>query len=205
MEWYLARPVRWTAEQAIARRVLRELDVGIDADGRAYVAGDLTVFTEHGHSLGPFRVRILYPKGFPERGRVPAVYLDSHRDRWRNIADSHIDADWKLCLHVPGESGIDFGLEHSLVELLQCLAAFLVRQHCFQQALTWQRMGGPTARWPGNQRSHGVAGIAEALYAHGRLGRNQPCICGSGKKFKRCCLLRIEKGHNYEVTDGERQ
>jgi hypothetical protein len=24
-------------------------------------------------------------------------------------------------------------------------------------------------------------------------GRNQPCICGSGKKFKKCCLARIEK------------
>ncbi|MFH1603603.1 MAG: SEC-C metal-binding domain-containing protein [Pseudomonadota bacterium] len=23
-----------------------------------------------------------------------------------------------------------------------------------------------------------------------RVGRNEPCPCGSGKKFKRCCLLR---------------
>ena len=23
---------------------------------------------------------------------------------------------------------------------------------------------------------------------HGRIGRNDPCGCGSGKKFKKCCL-----------------
>ena len=25
--------------------------------------------------------------------------------------------------------------------------------------------------------------------AQGRVGRNQPCPCGSGQKFKRCCLV----------------
>lgn len=24
----------------------------------------------------------------------------------------------------------------------------------------------------------------------GRVGRNDPCPCGSGKKFKKCCLLK---------------
>lgn len=24
--------------------------------------------------------------------------------------------------------------------------------------------------------------------ADGRVGRNEPCPCGSGKKFKKCCL-----------------
>lgn len=23
---------------------------------------------------------------------------------------------------------------------------------------------------------------------HGKIGRNDPCICGSGKKYKKCCL-----------------
>ena len=25
------------------------------------------------------------------------------------------------------------------------------------------------------------------------IGRNQPCPCGSGKKYKRCCLLKSQK------------
>jgi uncharacterized protein YecA (UPF0149 family) len=26
--------------------------------------------------------------------------------------------------------------------------------------------------------------------ARGKVGRNEPCPCGSGKKFKKCCLWR---------------
>lgn len=25
------------------------------------------------------------------------------------------------------------------------------------------------------------------------IGRNDPCICGSGKKYKRCCALKAER------------
>jgi uncharacterized protein YecA (UPF0149 family) len=26
----------------------------------------------------------------------------------------------------------------------------------------------------------------------GRVGRNHPCPCGSGRKFKKCCLWRLK-------------
>ncbi len=32
--------------------------------------------------------------------------------------------------------------------------------------------------------------ITKAIVAKGKLGRNDPCPCGSGKKHKRCCLRR---------------
>ncbi len=191
MEWHVERPDRWAAERRLAAQALRDLDAGVAADGRAFIAGELTVFTEHGHPLGPFRVRIIYPSDFPKRGRVPAVYLESHRDRWKNVADSHIESDWKLCLHVPGESGIDFTRDDSLGELLGCLATFLFRETVYQQALAQAQVGGPPAVWPGHQRSHGFSGIEEAIRDRGRVGRNEPCPCGSGKKFKRCCKSRV--------------
>jgi len=31
-----------------------------------------------------------------------------------------------------------------------------------------------------------------AQLMNGRIGRNAPCPCGSGKKFKRCCLKSIK-------------
>ena len=31
-----------------------------------------------------------------------------------------------------------------------------------------------------------------------KIGRNDPCPCGSGRKYKRCCLNKKE-----EVNDGE--
>jgi uncharacterized protein YecA (UPF0149 family) len=32
--------------------------------------------------------------------------------------------------------------------------------------------------------------VAEALN-QGKIGRNKPCPCGSGSKFKKCCLPKI--------------
>ena len=29
--------------------------------------------------------------------------------------------------------------------------------------------------------------------AIGRVGRNEPCPCGSGKKFKKCCLKMLHE------------
>lgn len=34
-----------------------------------------------------------------------------------------------------------------------------------------------------------------------KLGRNEPCHCGSGKKFKRCCMSSVSKQHA-QVFDG---
>ena len=37
-----------------------------------------------------------------------------------------------------------------------------------------------------------------------KLGRNEPCHCGSGKKYKKCCLRKDEEGRRYdqEVQSG---
>ncbi|MCR4377099.1 MAG: SEC-C metal-binding domain-containing protein [Rhodospirillales bacterium] len=37
----------------------------------------------------------------------------------------------------------------------------------------------------------------------GKIGRNDPCMCGSGKKYKRCCLLEAEKqrAHQRAMTN----
>jgi uncharacterized protein YecA (UPF0149 family) len=61
----------------------------------------------------------------------------------------------------------------------------------FQSALRRQAATGRLAEWPGPERSHGVAGIAEAVEDKGRVGRNEPCPCGSGRKFKACCLRQL--------------
>jgi preprotein translocase subunit SecA len=53
---------------------------------------------------------------------------------------------------------------------------------------------GPQGMGDGN----GPAGPHRAMPAQGRrsdkIGRNDPCPCGSGKKFKKCCLGKIEGG-----------
>ena len=45
--------------------------------------------------------------------------------------------------------------------------------------------GIPRMPGMGKRQARGVP--APILPGHVRLGRNQPCPCGSGRKFKRCC------------------
>ena len=35
-----------------------------------------------------------------------------------------------------------------------------------------------------------------------KIGRNDPCVCGSGKKYKKCCLAR-EEGVELEHVHSE--
>lgn len=34
---------------------------------------------------------------------------------------------------------------------------------------------------------------AEVVCRRVRVGRNTPCPCGSGKKFKKCCIFKAKK------------
>jgi hypothetical protein len=34
-----------------------------------------------------------------------------------------------------------------------------------------------------------------------KIGRNDPCPCGSGKKYKRCCLLQDEEKQQSKIDD----
>ena len=133
-------------------------------------------------------IRVEYPASFPERGRTPNVVLLSHRDRWQKSSDAHINSDWSLCLFVPGESRIDFRQADSLKTLFAVLHIFLFKEYVYQQDRIREALTGKKAVWPGEARSHGYAGIAEAIQDMGKVGRNQPCPCGSGKKFKVCCM-----------------
>jgi len=38
------------------------------------------------------------------------------------------------------------------------------------------------------RRARGVQDLARRDRAPLRVGRNEPCPCGSGKKYKKCCL-----------------
>jgi uncharacterized protein YchJ len=39
----------------------------------------------------------------------------------------------------------------------------------------------------GAQTSTGIRAAGETYVAPAKVGRNDPCPCGSGKKFKKCC------------------
>jgi preprotein translocase subunit SecA len=52
------------------------------------------------------------------------------------------------------------------------------------------RGGAPPAGGNGHGRGngHGASDLSESK----KVGRNDPCPCGSGKKYKKCCLAKVE-------------
>lgn len=193
MHWHERLPLRWEAEQRIARQVLKAAKTGVREDGVAFVEGVFEVVSEHGHIFESVTMRIEYPHSFPDGGQTPDVVLLSHRDRWRATADAHIWSDWRLCLFVAGETPVDFRQEDSLNALFGVLRTYLSKQSVYQRHLAREGLGGDRAIWPGEARSHGTTGVAEAVSAMGVVGRNQRCPCGSGRKFKHCCMTKIRR------------
>lgn len=192
--WHQRNHMRWANEIAIASDYLLEATHEIDQDGMAAIRGRYLLRSTHGYLREKVDLRIRYPSQFPKRNVAPDFLLESHRDRWKNIGDSHIEHDWRLCLFVPLESGIDFANKDSLKEMFAVAHVFLTKQWMFQRALARFEVGtGPSPDWPGPERSHGIEGIAEAIAENGGVGRNSPCPCGSGQKFKRCCRDLLTK------------
>jgi hypothetical protein len=197
MRWFECMPERWEHEQEIARRFLDEVETGIDDEGLAFIRGTYSLCLNCGHELDRFRIRIVYPNEYPFWLCHPKVYLDSHRDVWlrgERAPDAHIEATWRMCLFVPGESGLDFANQDELIGLFAHIHTFLFRERVYQREVRQaETLKKPSAEWPGPQRAHGDPGLRQAIAAVGKRGRNAPCICGSGKKFKNCCWDRLRR------------
>ena len=195
MCWHSSGPDRWLREQVHASRLLHDFKAEIDWNQTAIIRGAFDVCSENGHIYESVGLRIEYPATFPVRNKPPSVYMESHRDRWTNNGDSHIEDNWRLCLFVPGESRIDFANEESLNELFAVVQTFLFKQRIYQRRLAQSYRTGEVAKWSGEERSHGDKGIQEAIRAKGGVGRNEPCPCGSGEKYKKCHLLKSSENY----------
>jgi preprotein translocase subunit SecA len=59
---------------------------------------------------------------------------------------------------------------------------FLIRLRQQEEASLWEQ------RQTKMSYSHGGNGESQPLKKEGKkIGRNDPCPCGSGKKYKKCC------------------
>ncbi len=187
LPWHQENPRRWEVEQRLAGEVLREVECRIEKS-KAVIDGTFDLRSTHGYVYESVRIRIEYPAGFPHSGTTPKVTLLSHRNVWKQTPDAHINSDWSLCLYVPGDSRINFGQDDALNSLLAVIQTFLFKEWRFQKDLAKQEITAENAVWLGPARSHYCQGIREALREMPRVGRNAPCPCGSGKKFKVCCI-----------------
>jgi hypothetical protein len=206
MHWLQMDIARWQAEHEIAQQRLSDVEADIDVKGFAYIKGRLRWKSTSGHEYGPFGIRIVYPHDFPMRRQVPRIYLDERPDDWVSDIDGHVLSGWQLCLFVAIECGIDFEQHDSLGNLIDLLPPFLTRQRIFQRDLNvWRLKGGEKPVWPGPQRSHGYAGFVEALEAHGPLGEDEFCLCGSGETYGSCHMMKISEAKYVRRDESEKR
>ena len=126
-----------------------------------------------------------WPKVYEIGGRSRAIATKCGVE----LADLHVESDSACCLSIRHTPERDRTLDRFLKEHV---VAFFYR-------LSYaERHGVETARrdlW--GEYSHGGAGHKEHLRAMNDIadrseGRNRPCPCGSGTKYKRCCLIEVE-------------
>jgi len=77
------------------------------------------------------------------------------------------------------------------------LQTFLFKEFLYQKDLAMEAISGRKAVWPGEARSHGLAGIAEAVHDMGGVGRNEACPCGSARSLSSAAY------ESSGVADGE--
>ena len=113
------------------------------------------------------------------------------------LADLHIESDGECCLGIRHTPERDRTLDRFLKELVVPF---------FYRLSYAERHGLEAARgelW--GEYSHGDAGHKEHLRAMNDIadrseGRNRPCPCRSGIKYKRCCLIEVEAARRIPLS-----
>ena len=104
-------------------------------------------------------------------------------------ADLHFFSGGVCCLGIKKSRERNLTLERFLYELLIPFLYWLAYTDRFGIVAVRNDLWG--------EYSHGDAGYDEhrrkmALYAQNNAGRNAPCPCGSGRKYKLCCLDEVK-------------
>jgi uncharacterized protein len=124
--------------------------------------------------LGMSDLKLLVKKAF-DRG-----FIDSHI-----LGFEHFEEDLRLGIEHPGELRLPDDRDSTLFgDTVEELSGW----YCFTE-----QYRDDQERW----RRQAEANHARSQHLENRfkgVGRNDPCPCGSGKKFKKCCLASVRLG-----------
>jgi hypothetical protein len=196
--WFERRAGRvLLAEQALVEEHYPNLAFRVDPDsGLMCLTGNFTLQADCGVPT-EISVQVVFPMDYPdsEPGAYDAV------GRFPVSDDRHIVTGGRFCLWLPPCSRWEKDDPKRLVRFLDEVTVFLERQLVYDV----------TGDWPGEQYKHRAAGYEEfmlsalggraeylriffpVILGQEHLGRNSPCLCGSGKKYKRCHVQAIEE------------
>lgn len=114
----------------------------------------------------------------PQEPRVICLAPDISRRTFRS--HPHLFGEDALCPYCPSEGLLEWG-KHTMTRFLDYTSIWLAKH------LVWERTGGcREGVWLGKGFPHEPSQLLRLV------GRNQPCPCGKGEKYKRCCRPKHE-------------
>lgn len=79
--------------------------------------------------------------------------------------------------------------QQNLPQLIEGFFDYLAASGAYPEAATWAEwMPGIAAQCQARRRPDGSLRGQTVRHPVQAVGRNEPCPCGSGKKFKKCCM-----------------
>jgi len=161
--------VRGELDRAVAGRFLRDAFIEMRPQAECYVwVGWQSAIA----MLGMNDLKLLVKKAFDDRG-----FIDSHV-----LGFDHFEEDLRRGIDHPGEPRLpddrDSTLFGDTVEELSGWYCFTEQYREDQER--WRRQA---------EANHARSQRLENPFKG--VGRNDPCPCGSGKKFKKCCLATV--------------
>ena len=215
VEWFKTEEGkdRLEAERKLVSEKFPDLQLQIPPNGnQPHWLGNISFRTSIGKHY-TFKIRIVYPyRRYPDDEMLPTVYDEDGTFEpypGQSYDDRHIVKDRNtgkrsFCLTLPDRKELVIREPRDFVCFLDAVLGYLEKQVIYD-------LNGGT--WPGPDEAHGGLAIArfylekeletgwktedeefeqlsKSLYDGKKLGakvgRNQPCPCGSGRKAKRC-------------------
>jgi hypothetical protein len=163
--------VRGGLHRAVAGRFLRDafMEMRPQAECYVWVGWQSAIAT-----LGMSELKLLVEKAF-DRG-----FIDSHI-----LGFDHFEEDLRRGIDHPGEPRVPDDRDGALFgDTVEELSGW----YCFSEQYREDQ-----ERW--RRQAEADSGRSQHLQNPFKgIGRNDPCPCGSGKKFKKCCLATVRVG-----------
>ena len=163
--------LRGEVDRSVAGRFLRDafMDLLPQAQNFVWVGWQSAIAT-----LGMSDLKILVKKAF-DRG-----FIDSHV-----LGFDHFEQDLRRGIERPGETWRPDDHDYALFgDTIEELSGW----YCFTEEYSEDR-----ERWRQHAETNLILSQPYENPFKG-VGRNDPCPCGSGKKFKKCCLAMVRVG-----------
>ena len=163
--------VRGELDRAVAGRFLRDAFIEMRPQAESYVwVGWQSAIA----MLGMSDLKLLVKKAF-DRG-----FIDRHV-----LGFDHFEEDLRHGIDHPGEPRLPDDRDSTLFgDTVEELSGW----YCFTEQYREDQ-----ERWQRRAEAH-LARSQRVQNPFKGVGRNDPCPCGSGKKFKKCCLATVRLG-----------